>query len=230
VAGKSVSQRLNFVDVAFGVLAKGDPVADNRYYHTYYFEGKKNQAIAIRLVGSRDPRLNLNPVLYLYSPNNKEPLARRFGGENTEKSAFLEIRLPEDGTYAVVVTSREPRKEGRYSLALRDDRTNYFLDTAGNLTDQSPRLKQDNSSFQTYEFQGKQGQYVNIRVDSPRAEFSPSVFLINSKREIIATSSDQNYLYQALIERTQLPADDTYYIVVNSVRPNGRGTFRVSMY
>ncbi len=216
--------------MAFGVLAKGDPTADNRYYHTYYFEGKKDQPIVIRLVGSRDPRLNLNPVLFLYGPNGREPLARRFGGENTEKSAFLFIRLPQDGTYSLVVTSREPRKEGRYSLALRDDRATYVLDKTSDLTDQSPKLKQDGSSFQAYEFQGKRGQYVNVRADSLRAEFSPSVFLINSKREVIATSTDVNYVYQALIERAQLPADDTYYIVVNSSNPTGRGKFRVSVY
>ncbi|WP_421654914.1 PPC domain-containing protein [Leptothermofonsia sp. ETS-13] len=227
---KATVKRLNFVDVEFGVLAKGDPVASDRYYHTYYFEGKKDQAIAIRLVGSRDPRLNLNPAMFLYGPDGQEPIARRFGGESTEKSAFLQIRLPEDGTYSIVVTSREPRKEGRYSLALRDDRISYLLDKTGDLTDESPKLKQDGSSFQSYEFQGKRGQYVNIRADSLRAEFSPSVYLLNSKREIIATSSDMNYIYSALIERTQLPEDDTYYIVVNSMNPTGRGRFRVSVY
>ncbi|MCL6436757.1 MAG: PPC domain-containing protein [Leptolyngbyaceae cyanobacterium HOT.MB2.61] len=230
VSRKATAKRLNFVDVEFGVLAKGDPVASDRYYHTYYFEGKKDQPIAIRLVGSRDPRLNLNPVLFLYGPNGQEPIARRFGGENTEKSAFLQIRLPENGTYSIVVTSREPRKEGRYSLALRDDRISYLLDKTSDLTDESPKLKQDGSSFQSYEFQGKRGQYVNIRADSLRAEFSPSIYLLNSKREIIATSSDRNYVYSALIERTQLPEDDTYYIVVNSMNPTGRGRFRVSVY
>lgn len=227
---KPTIKRVNFVNLEFGILAKGDLVSGDRYYHIYYFEGKKNQPVEIRLVGSRDKRLSLIPSMFLFRSNDKEPLVRRFGGENTDRNAFVYMRLPEDGVYGIVVTSLKPRATGRYSLAIRDDRATYLLDKTGDLTNQSPKIKQDNSPYEAYEFQGRRDQFVNIRVDSLRAEFSPTVYLLNSKGTVISTSSDLNYLYRVLIERTQLPADDTYYIVVNSVTPKGRGKFRVSVY
>ncbi len=227
---RAVIKPIDFVNPEFGILAQNDLVDNNRYYHVYHFQGKKNQPVNIRLVGSKDSRLGLKPTLYVYAPKSKEILAKRFGDDNAGRNAFVYLRLPEDGTYQIVVTSIAPKATGRYSLMLRDDRATYLFDKVANLTAQSPKLKRDNSSFELFEFQGKQDQFVNIRVDSLRAEFSPSVSLLNSKGTVISTSTDVNHLYRTLIERTQLPADDKYYIMVNSATSDRRGRFRVSVY
>lgn len=221
---------IDFVNAQFGVLGQGDLVADSRYYHTYYFEGKKNQPVTIRLVGSNDGRLGLTPALFVYAPNSQEIIARRYAGDKTGRNAFVYLRLPEDGKYRIVVTSVKPNTSGRYSLMLRDDRATYLLDKMADLTDRSPKLKKDNSPYEQFEFQGRRDQFVNIRVDSIRAEFFPTVFLLNSKGDVISTSSDMNYLFRTQIERTQLPTDDKYYIVVNSSTSDRRGRFRVSVY
>lgn len=223
-------RRLDFVDVQAGVLGPGDPVSDNRYYHVYYFQGKANQAIELRLVGSRDKRLSLNPVMFVYGPDGETPIARRFGGNDGDRSTFLMMRLPKSGTYSVVVTSQDAQDKGRYSLALREDRSNYLLDQYGDLTEQSRKLTKDNSPFEVIEFRGRRDQIVNIRVESLRGEFLPSVYLVDSKDRVVATSSESNSLYTAQIERARLPEEGTYYIVVNSARPNERGNFRVSVY
>lgn len=227
---KPTIKPIDFVDPQFGVLAKGDLVADGRYYHTYYFEGKKDQPVTIRLVGSNHRQLGLTPALFVYAPNSQEIIARRYAGDKTGRNAFVYLRLPEDGKYRIIVTSVKPNTIGRYSLMLRDDRATYLLDKVADLTDRSPKLKQDNSPYELLEFQGRRDQFVNIRVDSIRAEFFPTVFLLNSKGEIVSTSSDKNYLFRTLIERMQLPADDKYYIMVNSSTSDRRGRFRVSVY
>lgn len=223
-------RRIDFVDVQAGVLGPGDPVSDDRYYHVYYFKGKANQAIELRLVGSRDKRLALNPVLFVYGPDGGTPIARRFSGNDDDRSTFLMMRLPKSGTYSVIVTSQEAQDRGRYSLALREDRSSYLLDQSGDLTEQSRKLTKDNSPFEVIEFRGRRDQIVNIRVDSLRGEFLPSIYLVDSKDRVVATSSEANSLYTAQIERARLPEEGTYYIVVNSARPTERGNFRVSVY
>ncbi|MGG6267283.1 PPC domain-containing protein [Leptolyngbya sp. AN03gr2] len=227
---KPTVKPINFVDPHFGVLARGDLVADKRYYHVYYFEGKKNQPVTIRLVGSSDGRLGLTPALFVYAPNSKEIIARRYAGDKTGRNAFVYLRLPEDGTYRIIVTSVKENATGRYSLMMRDDRATYLLDKVSDLTANSPKLTKDNSPYELFEFQGRRDQFINIRVDSVRAEFFPTVFLLNSKGDVITTSRDVNYLFRAMIERTQLPSDDKYYIMVNSSTSDRRGRFRVSVY
>lgn len=223
-------RELGYAYIESGVLGQGDPVASDRHYHVYTFEGKANQPIEVRLVGSNDARLGLDPAMFLFSPNGNEPLARRFSEFDSVRSAFMFMRLPETGTYSIVVTSKQPKKVGRYSLALRDDRATYLLDEYGELSDRSPRLEQNNRPFESFEFRGRRDQFVNIRVDSTRAEFPPLVYMLNSKGNIVATSRDDNSLYRVRVERTQLTEDDTYTIVVSSLRPEGRGKFRVSVY
>ncbi|MGI0495372.1 hypothetical protein ACN4EG_26640, partial [Alkalinema pantanalense CENA528] len=212
-----------------GVLSQFDRVANNRYYHVYFYDGKAKEPIQIRLVGSNDKRLGLTPSLFLFDPDGGV-IGKRFGEGNNSKSAFMFNRLPKDGIYAIVVTSRAEKDIGRYSLVVRDDRTNYLLDKEGSLNDKSPRFTDSKRPFAAYEFTGKKGQIVNIRVDTPSADFIPLVYLVNAKGELINTYSDKDKLYRVQIERAELPSDETYFIVVTSLYPAGRGKYRVSLY
>ena len=223
-------KELGYAYIESGVLGHNDPVASDRHYHTYTFEGKANQPIEVRLIGSNDSRLGLDPAMFLFAPNGTEPLARRFSEYDSVRSAFMYMRLPETGTYSIVVTSKQPKKVGRYSLALRDDRATYLLDQYGELSDRSPKLEQNNRPFESFEFRGRRDQFINIRVDSTRAEFPPLVYMLDSKGKVVSTNRDDNSLYRVRVERAQLPEDDTYTIVVSSLRPEGRGKFRVSVY
>ncbi len=230
--GTTNYRKINFVDVAFGILSKGDFKSQGRYFHFYQFEGRENQLIQIRLVGSADQRrsnnLSLNPVMLLLDPNNKVLLKR--GSSGTSKDAFVFVRLPAKGTYTIAVTSQNSGDTGRYSLALRNDRASYSLDESGELTAQSSTLRQNNSPYNVSQFQGKKDQLVSIRVDSTNEQFSPYIVLLNSQGQRIAANNDKDGMYSALIDRARLPEDDTYYIVVTSNNPQKRGTYRLTIF
>ena len=155
-------KKLNFTDVAFGILAPGSPQSQGRYVHLYQFEGRENQLVQVRLVGSNDDRptnnLSLKPYLILLDPNN-QVISRRGseGADGQLKQAFMPVRLPMKGTYTVAVTSEKPGAIGRYSLALREDRGSYALDKSGELSSRSITSQLDQSSSKI-ELQGKNDQ------------------------------------------------------------------------
>ncbi|MEH1850562.1 MAG: peptidase [Nostoc sp.] len=236
-SGTPTYKEINFVDVALGILSKGDFKSEGRYFHFYQFEGRENQLIQIRLVGSNDTRrsnnLSLKPLLFLHDPDNniivkKGALDKSSGGDD----AFIFARLPKNGIYKIAVTSQEPGEIGRYSLALRNDRASYTLDESGQLTAKSSTLKQNGGAYNVSNFQGKKNQLVSIRVDSVDEEFSPYVALLNSQGQAIAIDKDKdkNGVYSALIDRARLPEDDTYYIVVTSKNPQEHGKYRLTIF
>ncbi|QMS86792.1 pre-peptidase C-terminal domain-containing protein [Nostoc edaphicum CCNP1411] len=230
-------KEINFVDVALGILSKDDFQSQGRYFHFYEFEGRENQLVQIRLIGSNDTRrtnnLSLNPLLFLHDPDNniivKKGTSDKNGGGD---DAFIFARLPVTGTYKIAVTSRDSGEIGRYSLALRNDRASYTLDEAGQLTAKSSTLKQNGGAYNISNFQGRKNQLVSIRVDSVDEEFSPYVALLNSQGQTIAIDKDKdkNGVYTGLIDRARLPEDDTYYIVVTSKNPQERGKYRLTIF
>ncbi|PLZ88701.1 peptidase [Fischerella thermalis CCMEE 5194] len=239
VSGSKIpnARPINFVDIQLGVLAPGDFKSQGRYFHFYQFEGRENQLVQIRLVGSADQRrssnLNLNPFMILLDPNNNV-LAKRSSGEtgsNGEaKDAFLFVRLPQRGVYTIAVTSRNPGEIGRYSLALRNDRASYTLDESEQLTANGSNLRKNGSPYNVSSFEGKRDQLVSIRVDSVLEEFSPYIVLFNSKGQVIAADNDKDGRYTALIDRAKLPEDGTYYVVVISSVPQRTGTYRLTVF
>jgi hypothetical protein len=231
-SGTPAYRKLNFVDIAFGILDKKDFQSQGRPYHFYQFEGRENQLVQLRLLGSTDQRrsnnLSLRPYMLLLDPNNNVIL-KRSGGE-TDRDAFIFARLPVEGTYTIAVTSQNSGDTGRYSLALRNDRASYILDESGQLTEQNSILKQNGSPYNVSQFQGTKNQLVSIRVDSINEEFSPYIVLLNSKGQRIATNSDRDGKYSALIDRARLPENDTYYIVVTASSPKQRGAYRLTLF
>jgi Bacterial pre-peptidase C-terminal domain len=227
-------RQLNFVDIAFGVLAPGDFESQGRYFHFYQFEGRANQLIQIRLGGSIDQRrsnnLSLDPFMFLLDPNNNLLLKRGTGGAASEvKDAFAFVRLPANGTYTIAVTSQNPGDKGRYSLALRNDRASYTLDNESELTSQSLR-RQDGSIYDISKFEGKKDQLVSIRVDSVYEEFSPYLVLLDSQGKIVAADNAKDGKYSALIDRARLPEDQTYYVVVISGNSPQGGKYRLTLF
>jgi hypothetical protein len=228
-------KEINFVDVAIGILSKDDFQSQGRYFDFYEFEGRENQLVQIRLIGSNDTRrsnnLSLNPLLFLHDPDNniivkKGTLEKSSDGDD----AFIFARLPKNGIYKIAVTSQDSREIGRYSLALRNDRASYTLDESDQLTAKSSTLKQNGGAYNVSNFQGKKNQLVSIRVDSVDEEFSPYVALLNSQGKTIAINKEKNGVYSALIDRARLPEDDTYYIVVTSKNPQERGKYRLTIF
>ncbi|MFQ4142772.1 peptidase [Chlorogloeopsis sp. ULAP02] len=231
------AKKVDFVNIALGVLAPGDFKSQGRYFHFYQFEGRENQLIQIRLTGSADQRrssnLSLDPFMMLLDPNNRV-LTKRGNGETASKGgvkdAFIFVRLPVKGTYTIAVTSRNPGEIGRYSLALRNDRASYAIDESGNLTASNLSFRKTGSPYSISKFEGKKDQLVSIRVDSMFEEFPPYIVLLNSKGQIVATDNDKDGRYTALIDRAKLPENDTYYVVVLSATPREKGAYRLTVF
>ncbi|MEA5604516.1 peptidase [Nostoc sp. UHCC 0252] len=230
-------KEINFVDVALGILSRNDFQSQGRYFHFYEFEGRENQLVQIRLIGSNDTRrtnnLSLKPLLFLHDPDNniivkKGALDKSSGGDD----AFIFARLPVNGTYKIAVTSTDPGEIGRYSLALRNDRASYTLDEAGQLSAKSSTLKQNGGAYNVSNFQGRKNQLISIRVDSVDEEFSPYIALLNSQGKTIAIdiNKGKDGVYSSLIDRARLPEDDTYYIVVTSKNPQEQGKYRLTIF
>ncbi|BDI16214.1 hypothetical protein ANSO36C_20160 [Nostoc cf. commune SO-36] len=230
-------KEINFVDVALGILSKRDFKSEGRYFHFYEFQGRENQLVQIRLIGSEDTRrtnnLSLKPLLFLHDPDNniivkKGAFDKSSGGDD----AFIFARLPKNGIYKIAVTSQNTGDTGRYSLALRNDRASYTVDELGQLSAKSSTIKQNGGAYNISNFQGKKNQLISIRVDSIDEEFSPYVALLNSQGKMIAIDKDKdkNGVYSALLDRARLPEDDTYYIVVTSKNPQERGQYRLTIF
>jgi hypothetical protein len=225
-------REIDFVDIPFGILSKKDYRFQGRYFHFYKFEGRQNQVVEIRLLGSNDRRrtnnLNLKPYMFLLDPDNDVVLQR--GSSGRSKEAFAYARLPVTGTYTIAVTSQNPGDIGRYTLALRNDRASYAVDESNKLSELSPSLPQNRSRYNVTKFQGRRGQLVSIRVDSIFEEFSPYIVLLDSDGRVVSSEIAKDGKYSALIDRTKLPDDGTYYVVVVSSNPQERGRYRVTVF
>ncbi len=227
-------RQLNYVDIALGVLAPSDYEYNGRHFHFYQFEGRENQLIQIRLLGSGDRRrssnLSMQPLMYLLDSDGNVILRRGGGIGPGSRDAFEFVRLPADGTYVVGVTTRNPGDTGRYSLALRNDRASYTVDEKDSLSATGPILRRNRSPYNVSQFEGEKGQLVSVRVDSTFEEFSPYVVLLDSQGKIVATNNDRDGKFSALIDRAKLPEDGTYYVVVTSVSPGQAGAYRLTIF
>ncbi|MBV6628294.1 MAG: PPC domain-containing protein, partial [Rivularia sp. (in: Bacteria)] len=235
ISSKPNFKKINFVEIELGVLAPNDYKYQGKYYDFYQFEGRENQLIQLRMIGSDDKRdssnLSLNPVVMLLDSDNKVIAVR--SNRNTSEDvndAFMFVRLPSKGTYTIAVTSKNPGDIGRYSLAMRNDRASYTLDEFGMLTQQKPILKQNRTAYNVSQFQGSKGQLISIRADSNYEQFSPYIVLLNSKGEIVASDNAKDGKYSALIDRVELPDNGTYYVVVTSSTSKKTGTYRLSIF
>jgi hypothetical protein len=234
--------RISIGDVIPGVLGQADYVdADNRRVELYQFTGRANESIAVVLTNSNDIRSNglrLTPymqVLNLSAPEGQQvmggtitPGPARTPSENplipVDNQVYL--RLPQSGEYGIVVYA-DPGLEGRYGLSVTRDRTRYFVDMMGELTNANDTLKSDNSPFSAAQFYGGQGQTVHINLTSP--DFDSYLFLVNGNGDVIAEDDNSGGNLNARIE-IELPEEGPYYVVVNSRHSEGRGRYRLTIY
>lgn len=234
--------KISIGDVVPGVLGRADYLDEqNRRVEVYQFTGRANESIAITLTNSNDRRpdgLRLNPymrVLNLSAPEDQQylggtitPGEARIPTENplipVDNQVYL--RLPETGEYGIVVYT-DPGMEGRYGLQVNRDRTRYFVDTTGVLTDENATLDVDDSPFSTAQFSGARGQTVHINLSSP--DFDPYIFLVNADGDVVAEDDNSGGNLNARISM-ELPEDGQYYVIVNSRNATGRGRYRLTIY
>jgi hypothetical protein len=207
----------------------------------YQFSGRQNESVILTLTGSNDPRsngLSLDPYMQVF--NLSAPADRQYIGGTILPGQYrilsdnplvpvdnqLFLRLPDTGEYGVVVYT-DPGAEGRFALSLLRDRTRYIIDTIGELTEQSPRLRSDNSPYELVEFEANQGQTLHVDLTSP--DFDAYLFLIAPDGTLIAEDDDSGGNRNARIVM-ELPQSGTYTAIVNSFSSEERGRYRLTVY
>lgn len=214
-----------------GVLGRSDASSDGRRYEVFTFSGSAGKPIVLTVAGSNDRRpsgrLPLDPYAIILGPN-EQVIDRNdiVDGPRTSTDERFWLRLPEDGTYKVVVFA-DPGEIGRFSLSLQEDRTRYLTDIVGELTNSDLKLNSDNSPFDIYQIAGNADQYVNIQLNS--LDFDTYLLLVDSEGNLIAEDDDSGGNLNSRIE-VQLEETGIYYVIVNVFAPEGRGDYRLTIY
>ena len=167
----------------------------------YSLEGRAGQQVEISATSEAFDT-------YLILQNDRgEGLAEDDDGGDGNNSS-LSVTLPSNGTYQVIVSSYEEGSTGAYEIRL--DGTTQ----SGNLQANAPLwetryVKQGDR----YAFQGRAGEEVQIRLDSP--DFDPYLMLQNAAGETIAENDDSEGTYNSLLNFV-FPETGTYDAIVTS--------------
>lgn len=233
-----------------GEIVVGELTTD-RQRAEFTFEARADDTVTIDL-GSEA----FDPLLRLRAPNGREIATDDDGGPGLY--ARIRIRLPENGTYTIVVDGNRGFTgnrviSGRYALTLEfDDAAPAVVQppapTPTVAVAQPPATGGDTLSITIgdnvtgaltrenqrvlYTFTGRAGEVVTISLESD--DFDTVVTLLNAAGEELISDDDGGSGLNSLISGFTLPADGQYTIVVDGYRgvQGDRellGTFRLSL-
>ncbi|MGK7910858.1 MAG: hypothetical protein AB4050_05140 [Synechococcus sp.] len=102
-----------------GTLGNPRQLHEGYYQDLFQFEGQMGELILLNLIGSDDPRMELDPRLQLIAPDGSIVAEDDNGGYDSARGdARIVLMLPDTGSYTVVVTTADPDDRGRYTLGL----------------------------------------------------------------------------------------------------------------
>ncbi len=218
-------RRIRLGEIAHCVISDNSFRNSNgRPVHIYQFQGNANQPIVAKLIGGKPGDWQLSPYLLLLGPDRQVIAA----DDNTSRQrvAQVNVKLPVDGMYTILASNGDPKQTGRYSVVVERDPNSYSFDRIEELDSRSSRLNQDNSPYEISEFQGEQDRLVTIRASS--YNFFPVVYLLDSDDRILAKNENTVGDRNATLEY-RLPKSGTYKVLVNSLRPQDRGSYRLTI-
>lgn len=103
----------------------------------------------------------------------------------------------------------------------------YDLLERGILEDGDLVIPSDGSLYDAFVWQGKKGDKLVIRLESP--DFDTYLAVQDSKGKIIAENDDLSEGSSNSGLSIVLPKDDTYRLIINSYDPKGRGNYTISV-
>ncbi|HEY9647496.1 MAG TPA: trypsin-like peptidase domain-containing protein [Chroococcidiopsis sp.] len=212
--------------------------ADDSYFDAYTFEGRAGQQIDITMSSGQ-----VDSYLILLAPNGENLLQDDDSGGGT--NARITTTLPTSGTYTVLANSYTAGEVGAYSLQVNagsggnvatpvsrpQTPSGFLLREEGALGANSQVLPDDNSRYEEYSFQGRQGQQVTIRLESN--EFDPYLIVFGPDGQVLdqnddsCTSATPGCLNSELV--ITLPANGTYRVFANAYDSSGRGRFLLTV-
>lgn len=208
------------VSRVIGRLDSSDPERDDgSYYDSYTLTGTAGEVWVIDLSSSE-----FDTYLEIVSPSGEQFANDDF--ENTINRSLLSLTLSETGSYQVVANSFVAGATGNYSL-------NMTLDSAQANGDQqyTGQLQQGDNTFtggeyfDTYSFNGRPGQSVNIELSS--SDFD-TYLVLRSPNGDSEYNDDAENSQNSLISR-ELTEIGNYEVVVTSYSAEETGSYSLTI-
>lgn len=217
---------------ANGSLAQGDStLGSGEFYDTYTFQGRRGQAVDIRLTSTA-----FDPYVLITGPNNfkQENDDDAQGGANNKNSRIL-VTLPADGAYRVIATSYQRGESGAYRLSLGAAAAGaapvqgtplVIGQTARGQLASSDEAGANGAVQDRFRFQGRRGQRVAI--DMRSTTFDTLVALVGPSGSREQNDDAAQGQTNSLLE-TSLSEDGEYTVIATSYASGGLGAYEVTM-
>jgi serine protease Do len=215
----------------FGSLTEGDNVlpSDRSLFDAYRFSGRAGQSVSLAM-SSQDFDSYL---ILLDADGNSVAFDDDSGGGY---DALIQTTLPTSGDYLLLANTYESGQSGSYRLQLSSGTGNVAatppsasgtlnIQRSGSLDDSDNTLPSDGSLFDAYEFSGRAGQTVEIRLTS--TEFDTYLILVDESGASIDQNDDASNTTTNSFLRVTLPQTGRYSVYVNSYDATGRGTYNL---
>ena len=208
-----------------GRLGEGSNVLpDGSYYNAYSFEGRAGQRVTIDMASNE-----VDPFLILIGPD-QDGLFLQDDDSGGNYNARLSLQLPSSGTYTIVANAYAEGEVGRYQLRLMEvgggtissTPNGVILRQQGRLGPGNPTL-QDGSYFQEFNFQGRAGQRVRLRLASD--SFDTYLLLLDQASNTLAENDDASSRTTNSELTVTLPRDGQYSVIVNAYNQGEQGEF-----
>ena len=217
------------------VLTTSDnTLPDGSYFKAYQFQGQAGQSIAIEMRGN-----GIDPYLVLFDSTGRKIAEDddSAGGKN----ARIVVTLPISGRYTLYANSYEVGQAGSFTLSNRlannfansgSASSNFLgnrqvlLQKTGVLGSSSRILARDGSRFETFSFNGRAGQVVQIDLNSP--DFHPYLVLFSPNQQVVLENNGLPSRKQASVT-LELPVTGTYRAIVNAFDRSGQGAYQLTV-
>ncbi|MBW4483433.1 MAG: trypsin-like peptidase domain-containing protein [Tildeniella torsiva UHER 1998/13D] len=223
--------------IALGASVQGqlndtsNVLPDGSFYNPYRFEGQAGQTVTIAM-NSQD----VDPYLILLAAD-RDDFSVQDDDSGGDLSARISVQLPYTGSYIILANSYGQGESGRYQLQLSQTGggqggptpstpSSTGLRQQGNLGPGDGTL-QDGSYYQEFGFQGRAGQSVRLRLESP--DFDTYLILLDEAGNRLAENDDANPNNTNSEMVVTLPRNGTYSVLVNSYEAGGQGRFLLTV-
>jgi hypothetical protein len=206
--------------------ARNDDRVGTWYYETVSFEGAAGQLIEANLSAP-----GADTVLVLKGPTGETVTVNENGG--ADRNSRVVARLPRDGEYRFLVTSRNRVNTFEYALSISElDR--YEEDpgpirvgqtVTGSIEESDSSLPRFDGHYDNVTLDAERGQRIAVQLDSPAAS---SVRIIRPNRERLNVDT-QDTRGRTASFLTELPSGGEYTIVVGSKDDDSSFPYRLSV-
>ncbi|MFL2545797.1 MAG: pre-peptidase C-terminal domain-containing protein [Candidatus Rariloculaceae bacterium] len=215
-----------------GTLARGDrELEDGEFLDMYEFTGRAGQRVALELTSN-----DFDTYLILSDPNG-ESQANDDARDTTD--SMIVATLTESGTHQVGVTSYEGGETGEYRLTIDQDsadgeslenRDVHTLalgqTTVGELSSGDLVLESGGEYQDTYVFDGRAGQSVNVDMSSN--DFDTYVALITPSGDFIENDDFDGSTSRSVVE-LNLSETGRYRVMATSYAADETGEYRLTV-